>query len=210
MAAIGGQLRHPSGLCGRLIAAAMAVANRGSNRVAINALEIKPGEMVLELGCGSGRTVRTLGALRLGRCVIGIDHSATMLKQAARLNAASLRAHRVQLLRGRIDALPLRDNAIDKILAVHVVYFADANAIREARRVLCAGGRMVLVATDRVAMQHWHLEDSHRVYDARGLALLLDEGGFAAKEVAIAPITLAPAVRGLLAIAVKGGPANWE
>jgi ubiquinone/menaquinone biosynthesis C-methylase UbiE len=210
MVAIGGQLRHPFGLRGRLIAAAMAVANRGSNRIAINAIEIKPGELVLELGCGSGHAIQALDALRSAKCIFGIDHSETMIEQAARLNSAALRKNRVHLLRGGIDALPLRDNSVDKILVVHVVYFADASAIREARRVLRAGGRMIVVATDRAAMQHWHLEDSHRLYDARVLARLLAEGGFAARELTITPTKLAPGVRGLLAIAVKESPANRE
>jgi ubiquinone/menaquinone biosynthesis C-methylase UbiE len=209
-AAIGRQLHYPSGLRGRLIAATMGVANRRSNRVAIKAIEVKPGELVLELGCGSGHAIQALDALRSAKCVFGIDHSETMIERAARLNSAGLRKNRVRLLRGRIDALPLRDNSVDKILAVHVVYFADANAIREARRVLRAGGRMILVATDRTAMLHWHLEDSHRLYDAPALARLFAEGGFAAREVTITPITLAPGVRGLLAIAVKASPAKRE
>jgi ubiquinone/menaquinone biosynthesis C-methylase UbiE len=186
-----------------MIAAIMVIANRGSSRIAINALENKPGDVVLELGCGGGHAIHALDAQRSAQCIFGIDHSITMLKQAALLNSAGVREHHVQLLRGRIDALPLRDNSIDKILAAHVVYFADATAIREARRVLRAGGRMVLVATDRAAMQHWRLENSHRLYNAHDLARLLAEGGFTPNELTITAVPLMGGVPGILAIANK-------
>jgi ubiquinone/menaquinone biosynthesis C-methylase UbiE len=203
-AAIGRQLHYPSGLCGRLIAGTMVIANRGSNRIAISALQSKPGELVLELGCGIGHAIHALDALRSAKCIFAIDHSETMLKQAARLNSAGVRGHRIQLLRGRIDALPLSDNSIDKIFGVHVVYFANETSIREVYRVLCRGGRLVLVATEKKIMKSWGFGVSHRLFERQELAQLLVNGGFAAEELQVIPVSLMLGVRGLLAIATKG------
>jgi ubiquinone/menaquinone biosynthesis C-methylase UbiE len=203
-AAIGRQLHYPSGICGRLIASTMIIANRVSNRIAINALEIKSDELVLELGCGSGYAIHALDALRSAKCVFGIDHSMTMLKQAARLNSAGVREHRIHLLRGRVDALPLSDNSIDKVLGVHVVYFANETTVREVYRVLCRGGRLVLVATEKKIMKSWGFDVSHRLFEQQELAQLLVNGGFAAEELQVIPVPLMPGVRGLLAIATKG------
>ena len=128
-----------------------------------------------------------------------------MLAQALRHNRYAVRQGRVHLLRGRIDALPWRDNTIDRILAVHVVYFAGEAGVREARRVLRPGGRIVIVATDRSAMTRWKFAQSstHELFDMPGLADLLVRGGFATSEISVTRINLAFGVLGLLAIATK-------
>jgi ubiquinone/menaquinone biosynthesis C-methylase UbiE len=204
-AAIGRQLRNPSGFGGGLVARLMALANRRSNRIAIRALDCSPGATILDLGCGSGPAVKVLAAMAGQGLVLGIDHSETMLARALRHNRYAIRQGRVHLLRGRIDALPCRDNTIDSILAVHVVYFAGEAGVREARRVLRRGGRIVIVATDRSAMARWKFAQpsTHELFDVPGLANLLVRGGFATSGISVTPIKLAFGVRGLLAIATK-------
>jgi ubiquinone/menaquinone biosynthesis C-methylase UbiE len=198
-------LRNPSGFGGRLIARVMGIANRRSNRIAIRALDCSPDNTILDLGCGSGPAIRTLAGTVGQGLILGIDHSETMLAQASRRNRQAVRQRRVHLVRGRIDALPWRDNTIDKILAVHVVYFAGEAGVREARRVLRPGGRIVIVATDQSAMTRWKFAQSstHELFDVRGLAGLLVRGGFATSEISVTQIKLGFGVLGLLAIATK-------
>lgn len=204
-AAIGRQLRNPSGFGGRLIARVMGIANRRSNRIAIRALDCSPDNTILDLGCGSGPAVKVLAGTAGQGLILGLDHSETMLAQASRRNRHAVRQRRVHLVRGRIDALPWRDNTIDKILAVHVVYFAGEAGVREARRVLRPGGRIVIVATDQSAMTRWKFAQSstHELFDVRGLAGLLVRGGFATSEISVTQIKLGFGVLGLLAIATK-------
>ena len=204
-AAIGRQLRNPSGFGGRLIARVMGIANRRSNRIAIRALDCSPDNTILDLGCGSGPAVKVLAGTGGQGLILGLDHSETMLAQGSRRNRQAVRQRRVHLVRGRIDALPWRDNTIDKILAVHVVYFAGEAGVREARRVLRPGGRIVIVATDQSAMTRWKFAQSstHELFDVRGLADLLVRGGFATSEISVTQIKLGFGVLGLLAIATK-------
>jgi ubiquinone/menaquinone biosynthesis C-methylase UbiE len=198
-------LRNPSGFGGRLIARVMGIANRRSNRIAIRALDCSPDNTILDLGCGSGPAVKVLAGTAGQGLILGLDHSETMLAQASRRNRHAVRQRRVHLVRGRIDALPWRDNTIDKILAVHVVYFAGEAGVREARRVLRPGGRIVIVATDQSAMTRWKFAQSstHELFDVRGLAGLLVRGGFATSEISVTQIKLGFGVLGLLAIATK-------
>ena len=165
----------------------MAVANRSSNRIAIRALDCSPDNTILDLGCGSGTALRVLAAMAGQGRILGLDHSGIMLAQALRHNRQTVRHGRVHLVRGRIDALPWRDDTVDKILAVHVVYFAGVAGVREAWRVLRPGGRIVILATDRSAMTRWKFTQSstHELFDVRGLSDLLVRGGFAANEISV-------------------------
>ena len=204
-AAIGRQLQNPSGFGGRLIARLMAVANRKSNRIAIGALNCSPNDTILELGCGSGHAVGVLAEMAGQGHVMGIDHSQSMLAQAWRNNRRAVRRGRVHLVQGRVDALPWRENAIDKILAVHVVYFAGEAGVSEARRVLRPGGRIVILATDKSAMTRWKFTQfpTHEIFDLHGLTNLLVRGGFTTSKISVTQTKLAAGVLGLLAIATK-------
>jgi SAM-dependent methyltransferase len=207
-AAIGRQLRNPSGFGGGLIAGLMAFANRQPNRIAIDALKIAPSDTVLELGFGPGRAIRTLDSMASRGRVFGIDHSATMLAQASRYNRRTVRIGRVQLQQGRFDALPWAPDTFDKILAVNVVYFfrADAAEIREARRVLRPGGMMAIYASNKSTMARWKFPcpETHHLFDEHDLLALILKGAAANDEVSVCSVTLALRIAGLLAILRKG------
>jgi SAM-dependent methyltransferase len=205
--AIGRQLRHPSGLGGRAVGRAMAIANRRPNRMAIDALEIVPGDVVLELGFGPGRAVKQLAALIGDGRVLGIDQSAAMLALASRHNRRAIASGRVELRHGTFDALPWPTASVDKVLAVNTAYFfgADAVEIREARRVLRPGGLMALYATEATAMARWKFSgpDTHRTFDRDGLVALLRTGGFDDDDVTVLPVDAGLGITGLLAVARK-------
>jgi ubiquinone/menaquinone biosynthesis C-methylase UbiE len=204
-AAIGRQLRCPSGLPGILVADAMDLLNRRSNLLAIDALRPAAHDTILDLGCGSGRAVQTLVNLCPAARILGIDHSAMMIDRAVRRNRRSIREGRVQFLCGDFAALPYRDDSIDKILAVHTVYFADSAVIGEVRRVLRPGGRIVFVASEKAAMERWAFasQETHRLFDEPALAALLYLAGFKEDEVSCRPVRQIAGVRGILAIATK-------
>jgi SAM-dependent methyltransferase len=205
--AIGRQLRHPSGFPGRLIGHAMAIANRQPNRIAIEALEVAPEDVVLELGFGPGRAVRKLASLIGTGCILGIDQSATMLAQACRHNRRAIEIGRVELRQGRFDALPWPRASVDKILAVNTVYFfrKDAAEIREARRILRPGGTMAIYATDKSAMARWRFSgpDTHQTFDRADLVALLRTGGFDDDEIRVHAADVGYGIAGLLALVRK-------
>jgi len=211
-AAVGQQLRNPSGLGGSVIGRLMAIANRQSNAIAIRALEIAANDTILELGVGPGRAVATLTAMLTHGRVLGIDHSTTMLAQDARHNRRAILEGRVWLLRGRFDALPCRTRSINKILAVHVIYFTGVMEIREARRVLRPGGSLAIFVIDKSAMTRWKFTEStsHRLFDQAELCKVLSLGGFASNEFTVSRIVLKFGIPGLLAVATKQGEESLE
>src|SRR5690606_34604485 len=109
---------------------------------------LKPGEVVVDLGCGGGLDV-FLAARRVGPAgkAIGIDMTPEML-DLARQNAARADNGRpltnVEFHLATIDKLPLPDASVDCVISNCVINLApDKPAVfREIARVLKPGGRL--------------------------------------------------------------------
>ena len=140
------QSRCPTGLFGRLIGYIMSLETATANEEALTFLDLQPKDRVLEVGFGHGRTIeRAATALATG-FIAGIDLSEEMARMAERRCRPLIRHGKVALTVGDSDHLPFPDQHFDKVLSVHTVYFwADPEAhLREIRRVLAYGGRLVL------------------------------------------------------------------
>ena len=108
--------------------------------------ELKPGEVVLDLGSGGGIDV-LLSAKRVGPTgkAYGLDMTDEMLA-LARENQATSGLTNVEFLRGEIEHIPLPDNSVDVIISNCVINLsADKDQVlAEAFRVLKPGGRFAV------------------------------------------------------------------
>jgi SAM-dependent methyltransferase len=113
-------------------------------RAVVDSAAIRPGEHVLDLGCGTGNAA--LLAAGHGGEVTGVDPASRLL-EVARARAASA-GKEVTFLPGEAASLPVSDASVDVILSVFAVIFAPdpGAAAREMSRVLVRGGRIVLSA----------------------------------------------------------------
>jgi len=147
------QLSRPSGLAGRVVAAGMNRGNREFNARAIERLDVGAGARVLDLGFGGGLTFRPL--LERGATVTGVDRAPDMVEAARSRFKTEIEAGRVSLHRGEVQALPLADASVDRVLTVNTVYFWPdlAPGVREIHRVLTPGGRVVIGIRDGSVME---------------------------------------------------------
>jgi ubiquinone/menaquinone biosynthesis C-methylase UbiE len=109
---------RPRGVVGRIGGAIMARLNRDANRWVVGLLKIRPGERVLEVGCGPGTGLGEALAHGAG-FVFGIDPSREMLDQAGQRNAAALADRRLDLRCAAASGLPVDDGIFDAAFAVN-------------------------------------------------------------------------------------------
>jgi ubiquinone/menaquinone biosynthesis methyltransferase len=107
--------------------------------------DIRPGERVLDLACGTGDLA--FAAAVHGARVIGLDLTPRMVQLAARRAASSP----VAFLVGDMTALPAADASVDVITTGYGLRNVPVldDAIREMHRVLAPGGRMLSLDFNR-------------------------------------------------------------
>jgi arsenite methyltransferase len=108
--------------------------------------ELKPGEIVLDLGSGGGIDV-LLSARRVGPTgkAFGLDMTDEMLALAEE-NKAKSGLTNVEFLKGEIESVPLPDNSVDVIISNCVINLSGDKdrVLSEAFRVLRPGGRFAV------------------------------------------------------------------
>lgn len=112
------------------------------SRAVADALGDVAGRPLLDVGCGDGTYAIALTGQ--GARVVGVDLSAEMIPSAgARARSAG---RSPVFVRADLNRLPFPDRSFDAVLAVTVLCFVRdvGRALREMRRVLAPGGRLVL------------------------------------------------------------------
>ncbi|QLQ40390.2 class I SAM-dependent methyltransferase [Micromonospora robiginosa] len=121
--------------------------NGGFNEMLLAA--VRPGDRVLDVGCGTGHLTR-LAAARSGTgTALGIDLSAPMLA-AARAAAAAEAVSNVDFLRADAQVHPFAPAGHDVVLSrFGVMFFGDpVAAFANLTRALRPGGRLAFVCLD--------------------------------------------------------------
>ena len=108
----------------------------------IELAELRPGERVLDVACGTGVVTRLAAERVGGGAVAGLDVNPGMLQVARQASGDKA----IEWHEASAEALPLGDGTFDVVLCQMGLQFVPdrLGAVREMRRVLVPGGRVVL------------------------------------------------------------------
>lgn len=153
------QLGHPRGPFGRLVGGVLNRRNAPAVQGAVDALQVRPGAVLADLGFGGGvgleRLLRRLDEVDpAAGGVHGVDVSETMTAAASRRFRAEIASGRLELHLAPMESLPLADASVDGAITLNTIYFLPdlAAAFREVHRVLRPGGQLVVGLGDPQAM----------------------------------------------------------
>lgn len=145
----------------------------------LDLLGIRPGDRVLDVGCGSGVVTRDI-AQRVGAAgrVVGVDPSAALLTVAREIADRGTAADWIEFRQAGALALPFEDGSFDRAIAVTVLgHIPDGDAaIPELVRVVRRGGTVGAFDfdSDMTAFTHPDREMTRRIVAASSDAIACD------------------------------------
>lgn len=142
------QARKPDRWFGRVFVRAMNAGHDGMTDWALSHVLIGSDWVILDVGCGGGRTIEKLAAMAPGGMVHGIDYADGSISVSREHNAQLIEAGRVVIQKASVAQLPFADDTFDLVTAIETQYYwPDLSAsMREIRRVLKPAGKLVIVA----------------------------------------------------------------
>jgi len=110
-------------------------------------VNIEPDYVILDVGCGGGKTLSRLAHQAFQEKVFGIDYSADMVAYSRKVNEKLIAENRVEIREGSADKTGFPDNFFDLVTAIETYYFWPSlpDAFQEIKRVLKLGGRLLMV-----------------------------------------------------------------
>lgn len=131
---------HPGGVGAGLILKAMNFAHTPFSRWGLGFLNIQPGQVILDIGCGGGANLRRMLDSAHDVAVKGLDLSESSV-EASRAACEGF-GGRAEVKLGGADSIPWPDEAFDIVTAFETVYFWPdlAACFKEVARVLKPGG----------------------------------------------------------------------
>jgi ubiquinone/menaquinone biosynthesis C-methylase UbiE len=141
------QAGKPTGRFGRLCARFMNFGHAPVTRWGLSHLSVNTKDTILDIGCGGGRTIKTLAKTATDGKVYGIDYSEDCVAVATRTNKRLIDTRRVEIIHASVESLPFPDDSFDLVTAVETTYFWPdfVGNLKEIRRVLKPRGSVLLI-----------------------------------------------------------------
>jgi ubiquinone/menaquinone biosynthesis C-methylase UbiE len=143
------QFGRPTGWLGKLIAVGMNVEHQKLWRWALELVPLQPDSIILDIGCGGGKSIEVLARRASQGKVYGIDYSRDMVQTSRFLNRGLIRSGRAEIKHASVSRLPFPDHSFDLVACFECCYFWPdmIESLREIERVLKQNG-LLLIANE--------------------------------------------------------------
>jgi ubiquinone/menaquinone biosynthesis C-methylase UbiE len=148
-----------------------------TNRMTVEVAGLRPEDVVVDVGCGSGEAVRVAAEHVVRGRAIGVDPSPAMIRIATEQTRDHACADRIRFFEGPAEKLPLESGSASVVLAINSLHhWAQPDAgLEEVWRVLAPGGRF-LIGDEETETGWSHAEGD--LSDAVKIQHLVESHGF--------------------------------
>jgi ubiquinone/menaquinone biosynthesis C-methylase UbiE len=142
------QYRCPSGVLGRKVATNMNKGHWDLTTWGLKHVSIKTDSLILDVGCGGGKTISRLARRAAHGKVYGIDQSADMVDFSRQVNKKLIATNRVEIFLGSVEKTGFKDDFFDLVTAIETYYFWPnlVAAFQEIKRILKKGGYLLFIS----------------------------------------------------------------
>ncbi|MBY0600187.1 class I SAM-dependent methyltransferase [Bacillus bingmayongensis] len=142
------QAKNPRGSIGSSMLCIMNTVHARLTNWALQKVNIPKDSVILDIGCGSGRTIHTLSKINTYGTIYGIDYSEKAVENSIKSNRSDVKNGKVMIHRASVSSIPFDDNFFDLITAFQTHYFWPnlEHDIKEVFRVLKPNGSFMIVA----------------------------------------------------------------
>jgi SAM-dependent methyltransferase len=142
------QCCKPSGWLGRQILRNMNHRHSKVTEWGLRQVPIQDHDIILDVGCGGGATLKRLAEHATHGTLHGVDYSEESVAMSRRRNRRLVEEGRVEIRQASVSSLPFAHGTFDLVTAVETHYYwPDLNAdTQEVLRVLKPGGTFAIIA----------------------------------------------------------------
>jgi SAM-dependent methyltransferase len=142
------QVRKPAKWAGRFFLWAMNKSHSALTDWGLSHIQIEKNFVILDVGCGGGRTIQKLAALAPEGTVYGVDYAKGSVAASRAKNACLIRTGRVEIKEASVSQLPFPNDQFDLVTAVETQYYWPdlVKDMQEILRVLKPGGTLIIIA----------------------------------------------------------------
>ncbi|MGG5736709.1 MULTISPECIES: class I SAM-dependent methyltransferase [Bacillus cereus group] len=142
------QAKNPRGTIGSSMLRIMNAAHMRLTNWALQKIHIREDAIILDIGCGGGKTIQTLSKRTPFGKIYGIDYSDQAVKNSIQTNTKDVQMKKVIVQQASVSSIPYHPDFFDLITAFQTHYFWPdvENDMKEVFRILKSNGSFLLVA----------------------------------------------------------------
>ena len=142
------QYKCPTAASGKTVAANMNQGHWDLTTWGLKRVSIKSDFVILDVGCGGGKTISRLAKRAVLGKVYGVDHSADMVDYSRQVNKKLIVTNRVEIVQCSVEKTGFKEEFFDLVTAIETYYFWPnlAQAFQEMKRILKNGGCLLIIS----------------------------------------------------------------
>lgn len=141
------QCKKPSGDLGKAVADSMNENHYELTGWGLDKIKIEEDDIILDIGCGGGRTINRLASMTKSGKVIGIDYSIDCVNWSKDFNKELIDEGKVEVYNASVEKLPFENEKFNVVTAIETIYFWPnlVENFKEIKRVLKSGGTFIII-----------------------------------------------------------------